>query len=118
MRFKNRSEGLETPGVENGFFNEKERMNTAAISQRRSSKELCESLGGRPGHPVPNSPYGLRGPKATLNLDVQSSGGGRFRLPVPNKSYGFCGHQATLNLDVQISGAVRKSRWLSWAPRT
>ena len=29
--------------------------------------ELCESRGGRP---VPNSPYGLCGRKATLNLNV------------------------------------------------
>jgi len=30
-------------------------------------QELCESRGGRPGLPVPNSPYGLCGRKATLN---------------------------------------------------
>ena len=30
-------------------------------------QELCESRGGRPGLPVPNSPYGLYGRKATLN---------------------------------------------------
>ena len=40
-------------------------------------QELCESRGGRPGLPVPNSPYGLcgLGLKATLNLnsDTQSS---------------------------------------------
>ena len=28
---------------------------------------LCEGRGGRPGLPVPNGPYGLRGRKATLN---------------------------------------------------
>ena len=28
--------------------------------------ELCESRGGRPGLPVPNSPYGLCGRKPTL----------------------------------------------------
>ena len=32
--------------------------------------ELCESRGGRPGIPVPNSPYGLCGRKATLNLNL------------------------------------------------
>ena len=32
-------------------------------------QELCESGGGRPGFPVPNSPYGLCGRKATLNLN-------------------------------------------------
>ena len=31
------------------------------------SPELCESRGGRPGLPVPNSPYGLCGREATLN---------------------------------------------------
>ena len=32
------------------------------------AQEVCESRGGRPGLPVPNSPYGLCGRKATLNL--------------------------------------------------
>ena len=31
------------------------------------AQELCESRSGRPGLPVPNSPYGLCGRKATLN---------------------------------------------------
>ena len=31
------------------------------------TQELCESRGGRPGLPAPNSPYGLCGRKATLN---------------------------------------------------
>ena len=31
------------------------------------AQELCESRGGRPGLPVPNSLYGLCGRKATLN---------------------------------------------------
>ena len=30
-------------------------------------QELCERRGGRPGLPVPNSPYGLCGRKGTLN---------------------------------------------------
>ena len=30
------------------------------------SQELCESRGGRPGLPVPNSPYGLCRRKATV----------------------------------------------------
>ena len=30
-------------------------------------QELCKCRGGRPGLPVPNSPYGLCGRKATLN---------------------------------------------------
>ena len=38
------------------------------------AQELCESRGGRPGLPVPNtklvnSPYGLCGRKVTLNLN-------------------------------------------------
>ena len=33
------------------------------------AQELCESRGGRPGLPVPNSPYGLCAHKATLNLN-------------------------------------------------
>ena len=31
------------------------------------AQELCEIRGGRPGLPVPNSPYGLCGRKATVN---------------------------------------------------
>ena len=34
-----------------------------------SAQELCESRGGRPGLPVPNSPYGLCGRKATFELE-------------------------------------------------
>ena len=36
------------------------------------AQELCQSRGGRPGLPVPNSPYGLCGRKATLNLNSLS----------------------------------------------
>ena len=32
------------------------------------AQEVCESRGGRSGLPGPNSPYGLCGRKATLNL--------------------------------------------------
>ena len=35
-------------------------------------QELCESGGGRPGLPVLDSPYGLCGRKATLNLDLNA----------------------------------------------
>ena len=43
-----------------------------------SDQELCESPGGRPGSPVPNSPYVLRGREATLEEDVyrERRGGG------------------------------------------
>ena len=37
-------------------------------------QELCESRGGRPGLPVPNSPYGLCGRIATL--EEEEGGGG------------------------------------------
>ena len=36
--------------------------NTERVSAFRG-RELCESRGGRPGLPVPNSPYGLCGRK-------------------------------------------------------
>ena len=37
------------------------------------AQELCERLGGRPGLPVLNSPYGLCGRKATLNCNISDS---------------------------------------------
>ena len=37
---------------------------------KRQAQVLCESRGGRPGLPVPNSPYGLCGRTATLNLNL------------------------------------------------
>ena len=52
------------------------------------AQQLCETRGGRPGIPVPNSPYGFCGRKANFNLNSQQS-----------------------------TGAVWKSRWTSWAPR-
>ena len=50
------------------------------------AQELCESRGGRPGLPVPNSPYGLCGRKATLKNGAQEQcynegGGGCPELP-------------------------------------
>ena len=38
-----------------------------------SSGPVCESGGGRPGLPVPNSPFGLCGREATLNLNNRTS---------------------------------------------
>ena len=35
------------------------------------AQEVYESRGGRPGLPVPNSPYGLRERKATLTLNAR-----------------------------------------------
>ena len=66
------------------------------------ANELCESRGGRPGLPVPNSPYGLCGRKATFNVfsvraqELCERRGGCPGLPVPNKPDGFCGREATL----------------------
>ena len=37
------------------------------LLQAFRAQELCESRGGRPGLPVPNSAYGLCGRKSTLN---------------------------------------------------
>ena len=39
-----------------------------ANNQEFRAHELCESRGGRPGLPVPNSPYGLCSRKTPLNL--------------------------------------------------
>ena len=36
------------------------------------AQELCESRGGGPGLPVPNSSYGLCGRKATLKYRAQN----------------------------------------------
>ena len=36
-------------------------------------QELCQSRGGRPALPVPNTPNGLCGRKATLNLNLNST---------------------------------------------
>ena len=45
------------------MYTEKEKL-TSTILLR--ALELCESRGGHPGLPVPNSPYGLCGRKAKL----------------------------------------------------
>ena len=37
------------------------------------AQELCESGGGRPGFPVPNSPYSLCGREATMNSNSDTS---------------------------------------------
>ena len=67
-------------------------------------RELLESQGGRPGLPVPNSPYGLRGRKATLNepravqaQELCKNRGGRPGLPIPNNPYGLRGRKAVVN---------------------
>ena len=59
-------------------------------TQKLRVRQPCECRGGRPGLPVPNSPYGLCGHKATLNL----------------------------NSETQTSGAMWKWRWPSWPSLT
>ena len=44
------------------------------------SNELCESRGGRPGLPVPNSPYGLCGRETTFNERTHGPSEGIKRL--------------------------------------
>ena len=78
-------------------------------SGRIRAREPCESRGGRPGLPVPNSPYGLCGRKAVLKqkLPVPNSPYGlcgrkaalKQKLPVPNSPYGLCGRKAALYLN-------------------
>ena len=45
--------------------------------EKESELRSCvkDSRGGRPGHPVPNTPYGLCGRKATLNLNMGKNRG-------------------------------------------
>ena len=61
------------------------------------AQELCESRGGRPVLPVPNSPFGLCGRKATFveAQELCESRGGCPVLPVPNSPFGLCGRKAT-----------------------
>ena len=44
---------------------------TFSLKRGVRGQELFESRGGRPGLPVPNSPYALCGRKATLNLNLK-----------------------------------------------
>ena len=45
-------------------------VNRTVKKEVQLAQELCQSRGGRPGLPVPNSPCGFCGRKATLNLNV------------------------------------------------
>ena len=63
------------------------------MSVKDRAQELCEGRDGRPGLPVPNSLYGLCGPRAVLNLnseqghraqEVCEGRDGRPGLPVPD----------------------------------
>ena len=79
----------------------------AILNRKRvRAQELCESRGGRPGLPVPNSPCDLCGRKSTLDLNwpnraqkLCESGGGRPGLPVPNSPCDLCGRKSTLDLN-------------------
>ena len=66
---------------------------------------LCESRGGRPGLPVPNSPaYGLCGRKATLNLNsyrAQELCENRGGHPGLNSPYGLCLTVLMVSADVR-----------------
>ena len=72
-------------------------------------QELCESRHGRLGLPVPNTPYGLCGLKATLTLnlchtEIRSCVKVEVAVlgpPTFTQPYGFCGRKATLNLNYQ-----------------
>ena len=57
------------PGLPYGLCGRKATLN---LNVYHRAQELCESRGGNPWLPVPNSPYGLYGRKATLNSVVGS----------------------------------------------
>ena len=72
------------------------------------AQELCESRGGRPGHPIPNKPYGFYGRKPKFDEE--------YRSFFPQSSrYSHCAspHCAPIDLHcitlLQNRSAVRKS---------
>ena len=65
---------------------------------------MCESRGSFPGLPVPFSPSGLCGRKATLEKDLASEPRSCVKVevavlgcPVPNSPHGLCGRKTTVN---------------------
>ena len=72
-------------------------ISTACRKSSFRVQELCESRGGRPGRPVPNSPYGLCGRKATLDHKRQSAGAEWPGFTVPNILYCLCVRKAALS---------------------
>ena len=61
----------ESPMVNTTFINStRNTSSTICASAPNRAQELCESGGGRPGLPVTDSPYGLCGRKATLNVNI------------------------------------------------
>ena len=90
-------------------------------------QELCESGGGRPGLPVPNSPYGLCGRTATFEEEGRAS---ELRSCVKVAVDVLVSPSLivrTVSVDVQQHlkkkggpqnwGAAWKWRWTSWSPR-
>ena len=76
------------------------------------AQELCESRGGRPGLPVPNSPYGLCGHEATLNLNCGCACEGVLLLGVSGKYCTVC-----ILYKVTV-GQMSISLHLGWTGRT
>ena len=90
-------------------------VNVSACGLESGTQQLCESRGGRPGLPVPNSPYSLCGRKATLNLAwiraqglCECRGGRTVEVAVPNGPYSLCGRKATLKWKAQELGSCVK----------
>ena len=90
------------------------------VKQQRNSfalraQELREIRRGRPGLPVPNSPYGLCGCKATLNSSNRVSPELRPTfvkvevdvLDVPSSPFSLRGRKATLNSNNRVSPELR-----------
>ena len=78
-----------------------------------TAQELYKSRGGLPGLAVPNSPHGLCGHKATLNLNYHvraqelcEGRGGRPGLPVRNSPYGLCGRKTTLEEEAIVKTRI------------
>ena len=77
-----------------------------AESHRFRAQELFENRGGCPRLPIPESPNGPCGRKATLKLNTPlrrtrklcENRGGRPGLPVPNSPYGLGGRKATFEV--------------------
>ena len=68
--------------------------------QKNIAEEPCESRGGRPGLPVPTSPYGLCGRKATLEE--------AFPSPPPAKRKRRKGDETMTPGDEERGGERRK----------
>ena len=82
------------------------------------AQELCESRGGRSGLPVPNSPYGLCGHKATSEVqELCESRDGRPGLHVPTSPSGLCGRKATFE-EVDRDSPLALRRRFSCSPST